>query len=271
MMRGLLAKTLRETWLSTLLFAVGLMLVERLLIFILPQMQQQASGILASLPFARSMLSALLSIEIGDQLTAQMLQSIVWIDPVVLALVWAHEISFCTRFPAGEIDRGTIDVLLGLPVSRRRAYVGESIVWLASGAVIVTIGSLGYFLGAGSISAADRPSIAAVMLVQTNLLCMYVAIGGVAYAVSALNDRRGRAIAIVFALVLASFLLNFLAQFWPPAKNFAFLGVLNYYKPAQILTTGALPVRDVVILLVVGAAAWIAGGEIIARRSIATV
>src|SRR5690349_12672160 len=109
-MRGLIAKTLRETWLTITLFALGLMLVERLLMFILPQVQQQAGSMLGSMPFAKTMLSALLGIEIGDQLTAQILQSILWVHPVVLALTWGYAIIFCTRFPVGEIDRGTIDI-----------------------------------------------------------------------------------------------------------------------------------------------------------------
>ncbi len=76
---------------------------------------------------------------------------------------------------------------------------------------------------------------------------------------------------LLFGIVLASFLLNFLARFWEPAQHFAFLSVIGYYRPAQILSTGGLPVGDVATLLAVGAAAWVAGSEIFARRSICTL
>ncbi len=47
--------------------------------------------------------------------------------------------------------------------------------------------------------------------------------------------------AIVFRLVLATFLLNFVAQFWERSRSFACLSVMDYYQPAQILESGQFP------------------------------
>jgi hypothetical protein len=109
------------------------------------------------------------------------------------------------------------------------------------------------------------------MLVMVNFFSVYIAVGGIALLVSALSDHRGRAVAVVFAILLASFLLNFIANFWQPAKRIAFLGILEYYRPAHVLQHGEFPLRDVVVLLGVGLVTWLAGGEILARRSITTV
>ncbi len=87
-----------------------------------------------------------------------------------------------------------------------------------------------------------RPDLRSVALVMTNLFGVYLAVGGIAMMVSTLSNRRGRAIAVVFGLVLASFLLNFVAQYWAPAKPFAFLSVMNYYQPARVLESGTFPV-----------------------------
>jgi len=271
MIRGLIAKTIREVWLATLLFGIGLSLVMALLTYILPQIQEGITEVFAMLPFVKTLVQAILGIDVGDDLTAQMIQAILWVHPVVLALVWAHEIVFCTRVPAGEIDRGTIDVLLGLPVSRRAVYLCESLMWLASGAFVLLLGALGHLAASPSMPAEMRLEISRIVLVMINFGCVYVAVGGIAFFVSALSDRRGRAIGIVFAIVLASFLLNFLAQFWEPAQQVAFMSVMDYYRPAQILRTGRLPMDDVVTLLVVGSAAWLAGREVFARRSICTL
>ena len=77
--------------------------------------------------------------------------------------------------------------------------------------------------------------------------------------------------AIVFGLVLGSFLLSFLAQVWEPAKQLAFLSVLNYYQPAEIVRSGQFPLGDVLVLLGCGLVTWVIGGEVVARRSICTV
>ncbi len=270
-MRGVLYRTIREAWLATVLFALGLLLAERLLAFVLPQIQSGLNEFVLQLPFARTLISGLLGIDVEGGITAQLLQAFVWVHPVVLALIWGHEIMFCTRWPAGEIDRGTIDVLLGLPVSRRRVYWCESAVWAVSGVLIIGTGSIGYFLGARNLPEAQRPEVARVLLVLVNLFCVYLAVGGGAYLISSLSARRGRAVAVVFSLLIGSFLLNFLAQFWPPAERVAFLGVLNYYQPARILGDGVLPVADVLVLVGFGVVTWVLGGEILARRSIATL
>ncbi|MCH7547898.1 MAG: hypothetical protein IID30_15985, partial [Planctomycetes bacterium] len=51
---------------------------------------------------------------------------------------------------------------------------------------------------------------------------------------------------------------------------FAFLSVLDYSQPAQVLKVGAIPMGDVAALLAMGTVSWIIGGEIIARRNICT-
>jgi ABC-type transport system involved in multi-copper enzyme maturation permease subunit len=267
---GLLLRALRETWPTALVFAVALGVVERLLMFILPQLQQTVGGVLATLPVVRPILSAILGMPVGDGLSALLLQSILWVHPVVLALVWGFAIVLSTRYPAAEIDRGTIDVLLGLPVSRRAVYGSETAVCLLLGAAVIGAGSLGYFAGAAALPAASRPSGAGVLLVMVNLLAVFASVAGVGFLVSALSDRRGRAMAVLVGLLLASFLLNVLAEFWPPAGRVAFLSVLHYYQPARVMTDLALNVRDLTALIGVGAAAWIAGLEIVARRSLAT-
>jgi hypothetical protein len=156
-------------------------------------------------------------------------------------------------------------------VSRWRILLVESGVWLTSGAFIMTMGLIGYLHGAAALDPTTRPTFGQVVLAFINFYALYVAVGGVTYLVASVCDRRGRAIGAVFGLLLASFLLNFLAQFWEPANQLSFLSVLNFYRPATIIMQGALPWGDVTVLLGVGLASWIAAGWIITRRSICTV
>jgi ABC-type transport system involved in multi-copper enzyme maturation permease subunit len=271
MIRGLLRKILVETWVQLAGFALAIFIVGTLLTMLLPQLEQGANQVLATLPFVRKFLQALLGERLGATINAETIQSIIWVHPTVLALLWAQETVFCTRVPAGEIDRGTIDVLLSWPFSRRKLFAAETFVWLTSGLALVLALLLGHFIGR-SLSATDTPhSWKNVFRVAANLYSVYIAVGGIALLVSSISDRRGRAMAGVFGLVLASFLLNFLVQFWTAVEVFSWLSVLNYYRPSQILATGQLPVRDIVVLLSVGVTAWLAALEIFARRNISTV
>ena len=270
-MRGLLTKTFYEVWITTLLFGLALCGVSALLTFVLPQIQQALDGVLGHIPLAKSFLAALLGTELGDEISARAMQAFLWVHPVVLSLVWAHEIILCTRFPAGEIDRGTIDVLLGFPVSRREIYWSETITWLVSGLFVLSLGFLGHRLASPAMPAEMRPEVGRALLVIANLFGVYWAIGSITLLVSAFSDRRGRAIAVVFAIVLISFLLNFVAEFWEPAKRVVWLSVMSYYQPSQILRTGEIPVGDMVTLFSVGVVAWVIGQEVVARRTICTL
>jgi ABC-2 type transport system permease protein len=269
--RGLVRKTVFETWVQLFLFCLGLFVVGGLLTMFLPQVERGANQVLATFPFVRHFLEALLGQNMGRAISPQMLQSIIWVHPTVLALFWAQEIVFCTRLPAGEIDRGTIDVLLGWPVSRRTLFTIEAIMWLGFGLCLVAMLVLGHYVGRQLRPSRTPHSWTNVFIIATNLYSMYVAVGGIAFLISALSNRRGRAMAGVFGLVLATFLLNFLVQFWPQAEVMAPLGVLNYYRPAQILATGEVPLFDIAVLLAVGLTTWLAAMEVFARRSICTV
>jgi len=108
-------------------------------------------------------------------------------------------------------------------------------------------------------------------VILANLFCLYLAVGGVACVVSAASERRGRAVAAVFAVVVASFFLHVLAQFWPRAESFAWLGLLYYYRPVEIVGTGDWPVRDMAVLLGVALLAWGSGGQVFARRDISAL
>lgn len=271
MMLGLCRKTIAETWVQLLLFGMALCIVSALLTMLLPQLEEGLNQVFAMLPFVRRFIQALLGEDLGERISPQTLQAIIWVHPTILALFWAQEIVFCTRVPAGEIDRGTIDILLSWPVSRRKLFCAESAIWLAAGLGLCLMMLLGHTIARQFVTSTTTNSWRSVFMVLSNLYAMYVAVGAVALLVSTLSDRRGRAMAVVFGLVLASFLLNFLAQFWSMAEILAPLSVLNYYRPAQILASDNIPSHDMVVLWGVATAAWVTAMEIFARRSICTV
>lgn len=271
MNRGLLIRALRESWPATLVLGLVLLGVEAALAFVLPKFGSQISEQWLQFDFARGLLQAMLGTEIGDRIGPQMFQSIAWVHPVALALTWAHAVVSCTRVPAGEVDRGTADVLLGLPVSRWEVFLSETLVWLVCGAAILAAALAGNLLGALGLPVGQRPQLPRLLIVLTNLFCLYVAVGGLAWLVSSFSDRRGRALTILFLVLLALFLLNYLAQFWQPLERMVFLSPLHYHRPVRALGNGFWPWKDIGVLLGAGATMWAAAGAVFARRDLCTV
>ena len=269
--RGLWIKALREAWLGTLLFGLGVAVFMGIVTAVLPSFHEQLQSSLMQIPFMQNVLRVIIGADVGDGVGPLIVGAIVWVHPVVMSLIWAHEIVFCTRLPAAEVDRGTIDVLLGLPVSRWQAYCTESLVWLLSGVVVLGVGLAGHLLGLLAAGSEYSPGAGAIAVVLANLFCLYIAVGGVAFLASASSARRGRAIGTVFGVVVASYFINALAQLWEPAEAFSILGFMHYYRPFEVLQGNGAPLLDMLVLLGVGAAAWVAGGVVFARRDICTV
>ncbi len=270
MNRGLLLKSWRETWPPTVLFGVALFLIQAILAFALPKLQSQLSAQLASTPFLRDLIGAMIGADVSAGVGPEMFAAIPWVHPVVLALAWAHAIVLCTRVPAGEVDRGTIDVLLALPVSRRQVFVTESVTWLGSGFSIIAGALLGNAIGTRLGGNALGIPALRFLPVAANLFALSMSVGAFAWLASSLSDRRGRALTVALLAVLASFLLNYLAQFWEPTRRAAWLSVLRYHQPLAALRSGRWPFADMGILLGAAGVMWAAAGAVFARRDLTT-
>lgn len=220
-MRSLLTKIFWEARWPTLLFGLGLAIVMGLLTALLPRVLGDIHLVFEKLPFVKPLVTALLGMDPGKQLSAAMSQAFLWVHPTVLSLIWAHEVMFCTRMPAGEIDRGTVDFLLGLPISRWQLFLAESIGWIVSGLFILSCGFFGHWIVELLAETEMRPAWSSTAYVMINLLAVYFAVGSLCLLVSTLSDRRNRAIGVIFAILLFSFLINFLAQFWDPLSGTA--------------------------------------------------
>jgi ABC-2 type transport system permease protein len=270
MNRGIMLKAAREIWPATLLLGLLLFAVEMILAYVLPTFASQFTAQLAQVKFFQSIFQATIGADIGQQISEDVFLAIAWVHPVVLALIWAHAIVCATRVPAGEVDRGTIDVLLGLPVSRWGVYISETIVSASAGTLILFLAVAGNRVGASRVTSGAHTDLARIGITVVNLWAMYLAVGAGACLLSALSNRRGKAITASFILVVGSFLVNYLAQLWTPARRLAFLSVLDYYRPVNILRDGGWPVRALVLLLLAALIFWLAGGAIFARRDLTT-
>lgn len=264
----LLRKSWRETWLLTLSLGIALFVIESILSVILPTFWDQLGGQFLKMKFFQSLIRGLLGADVGAQLSAESISAFAWVHPVVLAMFMANAITVCTRFPAGEVDNATADILLSLPVSRVQIIAHEAIAWIGGGVFLVCCALLGHTVGPKfATSHASQPS-AHVLIVCINLFCLYAAVAGLSCLASTVTRRRGHAIAVMLAVVLGSLMANFLMQVWPSAEHIAFLSILTYYRPFVVLQSGVWPTTDLIVLLVVSVSSWTLTAIHVTRRDI---
>ena len=82
-------------------FSLGLCAIMGLLTALLPKILGNIHVMFGKMPMVKPLITALLGVDPGDQMSSQLSQAFLWVHPTVLTLIWAHEVMYCSRMPAG--------------------------------------------------------------------------------------------------------------------------------------------------------------------------
>ncbi|HEY6031293.1 MAG TPA: ABC transporter permease subunit [Gaiellaceae bacterium] len=135
----------------------------------------------------------------------------------ILLLVAA--IGAAARSIAGEEERGTLDLLLANPVSRRRVALEK----LATVAVnVVALGAvLWAALAVGTTAASMDVGLGRLAAATTAAVLLALVFAAVAFLLGAATGKRGKAVAVASALAVLTYVLNALSSlvdFLEPAR-----------------------------------------------------
>jgi ABC-2 type transport system permease protein len=191
-----------------------------------------------------------------------------FIHPIAVGLNLVFAVGFATAAIAGERQRGTLEVLLSRPISRRTVYATLAV----SGALFVGIAVLGSILGsligAGLTGRTADLGVSQLPLLWLNGALLYWAIGAIALLASASFDRLSQALAVTLAFVVVSYFLDVLGSLWPDAKGLQPYSVFHYLDPKAILS-GFPDANDLIVLGTITAAAVVAALLLFPRRDLA--
>ena len=182
MSRALFWKTLRDARLLLVILVLATVAFELLFVIFVREMLQEmlmqiASVWLEKAPFRR-MVNSMLGADLAAELTPTSLMAIGFSHPLMYTFMWVLLLTVGTRGLVGEIDRGTADLLLGLPVSRAAVY-GSVSATLVLAAVLISVATVcGAGLGAVFIPLKEPINLARLWILVANLLALNLAIAG---------------------------------------------------------------------------------------------
>jgi ABC-type transport system involved in multi-copper enzyme maturation permease subunit len=268
MNRALVLKSFRDYRVLIAAALIVVALFEVLFVLAMKNVAPEMIVFLRRFRFLQRLFQVLISFDLSAGASPTTLVVLGLLHPFLSAVSWATLVTIGTRLPVGEIDRGTADLLLSLPITRASVYVSTSVVWLLTGLSLAVATWTGVALGTLLVPFPEPIDLTRIGIANANQAALLLAIGGTTALVSCLVNRRGVAVAIVVALLLASFLANFLAVFLPFVETIEFLGFLHYYRPVDIVREGRWPVRDLCLLGSVAVVTWTAGLFIFRRNEI---
>lgn len=169
---------------------------------------------------------------------------------------------------AGERQRGTLEVLLARPITRRGLFVTLVVALTAVLALIMAALLGGMVLGAATQGLLGQLELSRIPLVWLNGVLLWVAFLAFAMAMSASFDRTGPAVGLSLAFLLVNYFVEILGTFWADAKWTQDYSLFNHFQPSEILAGQADPF-DFVLLVGVAVVALAYALVIFPRRDLA--
>lgn len=169
------------------------------------------------------------------------------VHPIAIALEIVYPVGFAAGAIAGERQRGTLEVLLSRPVSRRSLYL-TLLVAIVGAAIVTAVGmTAGTVAGAALYGVAGGLDAGELAILLLNTVLLLAALGGISLAASASFDRLTPAIGIALAVTLFGYVLEILGTLWPDAAFLQPYSLFHYLRPLEILGGEAVP-GDLLVL-----------------------
>jgi ABC-2 type transport system permease protein len=177
-------------------------------------------------------------------------------EPLAVMLVVQLAIFIATE-PAGEVDRGLVDLVLARPLPRRHLVTRSIALTIAATVGLMVAMGSGTWIGLTWLSPADAalPSWQTIAMLMIHLTFLAVAFGCVALAAASWSERRGTAQGAVAIVAVGSYLIDIVGEGWARAEPVARLFPFHYYHGNAIIFGSARPILDLSVFVGMAVAA----------------
>ncbi len=170
------------------------------------------------------------------------------VHPLTITIIGVWAVGRATGAIAGEIDRGTMELILAQPLARFRLVLAHFLVDCVVIPVLCLAAWAGLWLGVWIVGCLEvgAPVDTSEPVVDPmhfgpalwNMGALMFAISGYTMWLSALGRQRGKVMGLAVLISLLQFILNVIGQLWDTVSRFRIFNVFYYYQPQQIALSG---------------------------------
>jgi ABC-2 type transport system permease protein len=243
---NLLRRLVRRNRFFLLVCGLSLGLFEMLVCAAVSTLNLQAVGaqILATLP---PMVQAVAGQQMLAMFTPAGLIAFGWNHPISIAIGAAVALATASRAVAGEVESGSIELLLAQPIARGTYMATQLLFGFAALAFITACGLAGSLAGE-LVWGLPLFQPAAALALGGGFWLVNAACFGFTFMLSAFGREVGRVAGVAFIAVLASYLLQAVGRFWSRAAFLLPWSVFERYTPRTLLATGRVPTDALLVL-----------------------
>jgi ABC-type transport system involved in multi-copper enzyme maturation permease subunit len=204
----------------------------------------------------------------GDVFSLHGAIALEFIHPISMILTSVFAVGFSVSAIAGERQRGTLEVALARPISRRTFYL--NLLAAAFAFVAICLGALlaGGVSGATFAGVSQQLTFRQLPLLWMNSVLLFGAFAAIGLAASVSFDRFTPAMGVTLGIVIVMYVLEVLGSLWPRAEFLQPYSLFHYFKAKAILSGSVAPV-DMAVLSVTILAAMIWALVVFPRRDLA--
>ena len=198
--------------------------------------------------------------------------ALAFVDPVIVLAATVWGITRGSDAVSGQLERGTMEMVLAQPVKRSALFATQAIATTAGAALLCCVLFAAVWTAIAIGPWAGKVDPFRFLPAAANVFGLMVCVAGISAGVSAADSYRWRTIGILCGFYVFSILCKLIGRLSPSLWCVGYLSILNAYEPQRLVGNTAEAWRLLAcydgVLLGLGIVGYLAGGFIFARRDL---
>ena len=198
--------------------------------------------------------------------------ALAFVDPVVVLAATVWGITRGSDAVSGQLERGTMEMVLAAPVRRVAVFVTQALATTAAAALLCAVLFLAVWTAIAFGPWAGKVDPLRFLPAAANVFGLMVCMAGISAGVSAADSYRWRTVGILCGFYVFSILAKLVGRLSKPLWWVGYLSFLNAYEPQRLVGDAAESWRLLAeydaVLIGVGVVAYAIGAVLFARRDL---
>ena len=198
--------------------------------------------------------------------------ALAFVDPVVVLAATVWGITRGSDAVSGQLERGTMEMVLAAPVRRGAVFVTQALATTAAAALLCAVLWVAVWTAITLGPWAGKVDPLRFLPAAANVFGLMVCVAGISAGVSAVDSYRWRTVGILCGFYVFSILAKLVGRLSKPLWWAGYLSFLNAYEPQRLVGDPAESWRLLAeydaVLIGVGVIAYAIGAVLFARRDL---
>jgi len=188
-------------------------------------------------------------------------------EPFVLLLYMLFAVGVPTALLAGEVQRGTMELILSRQTTKTHVYICAGLITVVGMYALVVVMFMGTVVSTNLYDFDQEVPLYRFFKLAVNGGILASAVGGIALLAAACF-RRGMAVSLTVAFLVVNYFIMIITQWWPRMKWLDPVTIFNYVDGRKIFVEPGWPVNDMCVLISLLVVSTVLGGAVWWRRDL---